>query len=129
MTVLAVEDQSIAILKPPMLTLLTNIGSQGSKSVTWSVPTAGFSPNEQLVDVLTCNPVNADDKGGVNVVSLYGMPQVLMPVTTLSKGGTLCPDMAMGRRAANTATDLKVVSWTLLLVGVVLIGKVKFGLA
>ena len=42
---------------------------------------AVFPPNEPLVDVLTCARVMADAQGGVVVVaSVYGMPQVLVPV-------------------------------------------------
>ena len=64
----------MAISKPPMLTLLTNGGSSSSPS--WTITDAIYQPNEELVDILTCNKVNADSKGGVAVKGSGGNPQV-----------------------------------------------------
>ncbi|TFY68820.1 hypothetical protein EVG20_g3408 [Dentipellis fragilis] len=61
---LSVERTSFAVLKPPMLALLTNAGNH-SYGITWTVPDAGFSTNEVLVDVLTCNIFKANEDGGV----------------------------------------------------------------
>ncbi len=63
--------------------------------ITWQVD-AVFSPNEQLVDVLTCTKVMADALGSVMVPSVYGMPQVLMPAVSLRQGGAVCPSVATG---------------------------------
>ena len=63
MKLLAVEEQSMAISKPPILALFMNVGSEGSRSINWKVD-AVFHPNEQLVDVLTCAKVMADDPWG-----------------------------------------------------------------
>ena len=82
-----------------MLTLLTNEGSTSTPQ--WSVPNAGFSANEELVDVLSCTKVNADANGGVTVKGSGGNPQVLMPTSTLPKGGTVCPDAAKGSRSSS----------------------------
>ncbi|KAI0036501.1 glycoside hydrolase family 13 protein [Vararia minispora EC-137] len=71
----AVEEHSVAVLKPPMLALLTNVGSDTSQGARWIVPRA-FAPHALLIDVLTCAPVLADANGGVDIVSQYGMPQV-----------------------------------------------------
>jgi alpha-amylase len=71
----AVEDHSVAISKPPMLALLTNIGSNTAMGARWRVPRL-FSPNAALVDILTCASTRADGDGSVDVVSEYGMPQV-----------------------------------------------------
>ncbi|TFY83801.1 hypothetical protein EWM64_g220 [Hericium alpestre] len=90
---LAVENTSFAVSKPPMLALLTNAGNQ-SHNVTWSVPDAGFAPNETLVDVLSCEKVEADGHGGVNVRAIGGMPQMLMPALIAIQGRALCPDAA-----------------------------------
>lgn len=57
-----------------MLALLSNGGS--STSPQWSVPNAGYSANEDLVDVLTCIKITADSNGGVTAKSTQGMPQV-----------------------------------------------------
>ncbi len=105
-----------------MLALLSNKGS--SSSPEWTVASAGFSPNEQLVDVLTCSSVTADSNGGITVQGSGGMPQVsgnllhtqlwfvlmllvqvLMPISALSKSGTVCPKVATGQ--ASSASTLK----------------------
>jgi alpha-amylase len=108
MKLMAVQDQSMAISKPPMLALFTNVGNESSSGVNWKVD-AVFHANEQLVDVLTCSKVTADAKGGVNVPSAYGMPQVLMPVASLPQGGAVCPSVATGPTATgpNAATSTK----------------------
>lgn len=58
-----------------MLALLTNTG-YASDGPTWNVPDAGYSPHEELIDVLTCNTVYADDHGGLLVRGSHGLPQV-----------------------------------------------------
>ncbi|OSC98372.1 glycoside hydrolase family 13 protein [Trametes coccinea BRFM310] len=93
------SESTLAVSKPPMLALLTNGGSSSSPS--WSVPSAGFIANEELVDVLTCNKLNADSNGGVSVQGSGGSPQVLMPVSSLSKSGNVCSDLATGGQASS----------------------------
>ncbi|KAA1469760.1 glycoside hydrolase family 13 protein [Dentipellis sp. KUC8613] len=115
----AIEQNSFAVSKPPMLALLTNIGSETSKSVVWNVPQAGFQPNEELLDVFTCSKVMADGQGGVNVRSEYGMPQMLMPANAV-QGGDLCPADPK-RRVANMAGNREK-----MLSGAVLFGSVLF---
>ena len=51
------------------------------KKLSWSVPSAGYTANEALIDVLTCNTVTADGSGGVSAQSAGGMPQVLVPAS------------------------------------------------
>jgi len=74
MKMLYVQDHSIAIFKPPMLALFTNVGNESPWGITWQID-AVFSPNELLVDVLTCTKVMADAQGSVTVTSMYGMPR------------------------------------------------------
>jgi alpha-amylase len=96
MKVLSVQEHSMEIFKPPMLALFTtNVGSEGLPvAITWQVD----APNEQLViDVLTCTKVMADALGSVMVPSVYGMPQVLMPVVSLRQGGAVCPTVVWRR--------------------------------
>ncbi|KAJ3010973.1 hypothetical protein NUW54_g2318 [Trametes sanguinea] len=93
------SESTLAVSKPPMLALLTNGGSSSNPS--WSVPSAGFSANEELVDVLTCSKLNADSNGGVSVQGSAGSPQVLMPVSSLSKSGNVCSSLATGGQASS----------------------------
>jgi Domain of unknown function (DUF1966) len=110
MKFLATEDHSMAVSKPPMLALFTNIGSESPQSVTWHVDEI-FSPNELLVDVLTCTKVLADAQGGVTVPSVYGMPQVLMPAASIRQGGIVCPTIATGTRAKSAGLAEVRVTW------------------
>jgi alpha-amylase len=110
MKFMAVEDHSIAISKPPILALFTNVGSETTRGVNWKVDEV-FHPNEQLVDVLTCAKVMTDERGGVNIPSVYGMPQVLMPAASLRQGGAVCPDVATGIRAKSAGLPGVRVTW------------------
>ncbi|KAI0250972.1 glycoside hydrolase family 13 protein [Lactifluus subvellereus] len=110
MKFLAVEDHSMAVSKPPMLALYTNIGSESPRSITWHVD-AVFSPSELLVDVLTCTKVLADAQGGVTVPCAYGMPQVLMPAASLRQGGMVCPSIATGMRAKSAGLPRMRITW------------------
>ncbi|KAF5385548.1 hypothetical protein D9757_006764 [Collybiopsis confluens] len=51
------DSTTLAVSKPPFLTLLTNVGSASGSSAKWSVPSDAkvFSGGETLVDVLTCD--------------------------------------------------------------------------
>ncbi|KAI0055861.1 alpha-amylase [Artomyces pyxidatus] len=125
MKFLAIEDNSMAVSKPPMLGLFTNVGSETSDSVTWNVDSV-YQPNEELVDVLTCTKVTANGQGGVSVMSLYGMPQVLMPVSSIAQGGAICPALATGTRAKNSGVKLRSVSvaWAGIIASVLFLGGV-----
>jgi alpha-amylase len=114
MKFLAIEDHSVAVFKPPMLALLTNVGSDGSRGITWKVD-AIFSPNEPLVDVLTCTKITADTNGGVAIPSLYGMPQVLMPADSLRRGGAVCPSVATGIRSKSAGLPGVRVTWAVVI--------------
>ncbi|KAG1775111.1 hypothetical protein EV702DRAFT_1047219 [Suillus placidus] len=81
-------NNTLAIWKPPMLTLLTNAGST---SACWNVTTKLFKPHQHIVDVLTCGVHVADECGGVTVESPAGLPKAFMPVTTLEDSPDLCP--------------------------------------
>ena len=59
-----------------MLALLSNGGSSSTPS--WDVPEAGYEPNEELVDVVSCTRISADSNGGVSVQGSDGNPQVCL---------------------------------------------------
>jgi alpha-amylase len=114
MKFMAIEDHSMAISKPPILGLFTNVGSESPRGVNWKVD-AIFPPNEPLVDVLTCTKVMADGQGGVNVPGAYGMPQVLMPTTALRQGGPVCPNVATGILAKSAGLPGVRVTWAVVI--------------
>lgn len=70
------SNATLAISKPPMLSLLTNIGSNSTALMSWNVSDSLFTSHENLVDILSCNTVQADENGGVYVQAFFGMPQV-----------------------------------------------------
>ncbi|KAK0210481.1 alpha-amylase [Desarmillaria ectypa] len=95
------NNQAIAISKPPLLTLLTNVGQSGA--VTWNVPGV-FEAKQALVDVLTCNQYVVPSDGNMTVSSSDGSPKVLIPSTVADQ---VCghgeQDIAKKRRHGNRA--------------------------
>ncbi|KAG2086680.1 glycoside hydrolase family 13 protein [Suillus cothurnatus] len=81
-------NNTLAIWKPPMLTLLTNAGSTSAR---WNVTHKLFRPHQHIVDVLTCDVHVADERGGVTMESPAGLPKVFMPATALKNSPDLCP--------------------------------------
>ncbi|KAI0713053.1 glycoside hydrolase family 13 protein [Cerioporus squamosus] len=110
----AVSESTLAVSKPPLLALLTNVGNDSSASTTWNVPDAGYPANEVLVDVLTCSKVTADNGGGVLVHASSGEPQVLLPTSALSASGSVCSNLAA---QGQTSSALKSVAASALPVG------------
>lgn len=70
------SSNTLVVSKPPLLALLTNIGSQQTSSVRWNVTHPVFEGGQQLVDVLTCRTFTAEENGGVSIQSDEGMPKV-----------------------------------------------------
>ncbi|SJL08577.1 related to Alpha-amylase A type-3 [Armillaria ostoyae] len=68
-------DKLIAISKPPLLTLLTNVGRTGS--ATWKVPGV-FNASQELIDVLTCTGYAIDQDASLTVSCNDGSPKILM---------------------------------------------------
>ncbi|KXN88042.1 Alpha-amylase 1 [Leucoagaricus sp. SymC.cos] len=111
----------IAISKSPLLTLLTNVGSNAnSTTTTWNIPSSSklYQGNEALVDVLTCSTFSANSNGDLVVQVDAGSPKVLMRTTDLSKGGSLCPNLAVNNK--NDAGGRQVKGGMPLMAGVVL---------
>jgi len=92
------NPSTIAVSKPPLLTLLTNAGSNAS-DVSWTISKDQnlFQGGEKLVDLLTCTTLTADSDGGLTVQASGANPQVLIPVSNLSKSAGLCSDAAEGK--------------------------------
>lgn len=76
-----VTQNTLAISKPPMLALLSNGGS--SSTPTWSISSAvsGYTPNQDLIDVLSCKTVKTDGNAGISTSSSGGAPMVSFPFT------------------------------------------------
>ncbi|PFH47194.1 glycoside hydrolase family 13 protein [Amanita thiersii Skay4041] len=105
-------NASLMLFKPPITTLLTNMGNDYYNSTVrafWTLPgsngsngstNAGarglYGAGEVLVDVFTCQSmVTGEEDGGLVLRAKYGMPQMLLPARALSKDGELCPGSAI----------------------------------
>ncbi|KAK0213615.1 GH13 alpha-amylase precursor [Armillaria fumosa] len=78
-------DKLIAISKPPLLTLLTNVGRMGS--ATWKIPEV-FNASQELLDMLTCTRYAVDQDASLTVSCNDGSPKILM---LLEAAKHLCP--------------------------------------
>ncbi|KAF8957053.1 glycoside hydrolase family 13 protein [Flammula alnicola] len=89
---------TLVVSKPPLTTLLTNVGQNTTVNPMWTIPNTSnlFAPNELVVNVLTCKTMTADPDGNLDVRAEAGMPQVLLPVSALKskKDDALCPAVA-----------------------------------
>jgi alpha-amylase len=94
----APQASALAVAKPPLLALLTNVGSAASAQPSWSVPAdaTGYAPNTDLVEVLGCTKVTTDAQGALSATAAGGAPMVFLPASALTKGGALCPQLATG---------------------------------
>jgi alpha-amylase len=103
----APSTSQLVLAKPPLLALLTNVGSGAHTQPSWGVGAAatGYAPNTALVDVLACTAHSADAQGTVSVTSSGGMPMVLLPADALTKGGALCGALATGSTNATAGTN------------------------
>ncbi len=72
------SPSTIAVSKPPLLTLLTNTGSSGTGSTSWTIPSSSglFQHNDVLVDALTCKTVSPNSSGDLVVQVEGGSPKV-----------------------------------------------------
>ena len=78
----------LAVSKPPMLALFTNVGAGGSAS--WNVAKSGYSGNTKLIDVLSCTVVTTNGDGGLTANTTNGLPQIYLPVSALSASNKIC---------------------------------------
>ncbi|KAJ3562448.1 hypothetical protein NP233_g9563 [Leucocoprinus birnbaumii] len=92
------NPSTLAIYKLPLLTLLTNVGSDGTGAAptTWNIPSSAnlYHQNDALVDVLTCTTFSVNNAGDLGIPVENGSPRVLLPTSELAKDGSLCPNIA-----------------------------------
>ncbi|KAJ7159673.1 glycoside hydrolase family 13 protein [Mycena filopes] len=92
------NPSALMLSKPPLLTLLTNIGANSSaEQPTWHIPAYLYKPNATLVDVIACKVIVMDGNDGKGVTAVKaegGMPMVLVETGMLSRGGGACPALA-----------------------------------
>ena len=74
MSVYSNMDATVIISKPPMLSLLSNVGNH--TDIYWTVKNLSYSSGEELVEILGCTTTTVDDMGMISVVSTTGEPMV-----------------------------------------------------
>jgi alpha-amylase len=111
--------------KPPLLTLLTNVGANASTGVAWRIPAGVYAPGTKLVDVLSCTPltVNTINSTGrdTDVTAQGRMPQVLLPASALSSRGGMCACLALATGGAGRVRGRVVTARALAVVGTALV--------
>lgn len=75
------NNHSIAISKPPLLSLLTNYGSLVPAIGIYLSPIqTGYKPLIPVIDVLSGQIFSTDPRGGLSVPVLRGEPRVFLPL-------------------------------------------------
>ena len=93
------SETTLAVSKPPILALFTNVGASGTAS--WNVAKSGYSGNTQLIDVLSCTVVTTNGDGGLTANTTSGSPRVYLPLSALSASNKICVN---NLGAANSAS-------------------------
>lgn len=72
------DTSALAVVKAPLLALLTNVGSAATTQASFKVAASatGYGKSVDLVDVLTCTKITTDSDGAVSVSSKAGAPMV-----------------------------------------------------
>ena len=84
--------------------IFTNVGASSSTSVTLSWSSSGFSANQQITDIVTCDSFTTDSGGGITVALPRGLPRILYPASALS-GGDICSSRSTPTTSTPSATS------------------------
>jgi len=106
MTFPSALESTMAVSKPPMLALFTNVGSNGSTS--WTVSNTGYQANTQLTEVLTCKNVTTDSSGGLSTTASNGLPQFYIPSSAVANNSGLCGNSYVAPKHSGSSTNTKV---------------------
>ncbi|KAH8152050.1 uncharacterized protein LAJ45_04044 [Morchella importuna] len=79
------DTNSLAIRKGDIVTVMTNLGSSGS--ATLSVTSTGYTAGATVVDVLSCTTLTVGTSGTLSVSITSGLPKVFYPSASLSGSG------------------------------------------
>jgi alpha-amylase len=90
MTFPLASETTLAVSKPPMLALFTNVGSGGTAS--WKVDKPGYGGNTQLIDVLSCTVVTTNSDGSLSANTTGGLPRLYLPASALTTSDKICVD-------------------------------------
>lgn len=78
------DDNTIAMRKGKMVTILTNLGSSGSSTITLA---SGYDADTEVTELLTCDTLTTDADGNLAISITGGQPQVYYPTADI---GSVC---------------------------------------
>ena len=91
------NNHSIAISKPPLLTILTNYGSSIPATGLYVTPAqTGLKPLLPVIDILTGQIFSTDPRGGLTVAIVAGEPRVFLPLAVYKNPSGVQVDSWMG---------------------------------
>ena len=97
------SEATLAVSKPPMLALFTNVGAGGSAS--WNVAKSGYSGNTQLIDVLSCTAVTTNSDGSLTASTTNGSAHVYLPLSALTSS-KLCGNNVDAGNSTSTSNGV-----------------------
>lgn len=74
-----------------VVSVYSNVGSNGSATVTLEAGVTGFTAGQAVVDVMSCTAFTAGSSGDLSVTIRQGLPRILYPESALS-GSTFCSE-------------------------------------
>ncbi|KAL5520212.1 hypothetical protein ACEPAG_9425 [Sanghuangporus baumii] len=111
--VVSSSNSTAALVKPPMLALISNGGNTSTPEWSVSASDTGYEPDMTLVDVLSCEVVVTGDDGTVSTRSKNGLPLVLLPQTALAKSTVCGQPQSLSSTTNGVSERTAKVSWTL----------------
>lgn len=78
------------------------INNQSSKGPSYQLAVGGFSPNDQVTEILSCTTATASDKGNITAFMGAGEPKVFFLSNALNGTG-ICPTTSVAKPINNAA--------------------------
>ncbi|ORX38512.1 glycoside hydrolase superfamily [Kockovaella imperatae] len=89
MSVSALSDNEILIVKGSLVSVLSNRGSSGSTALVLPSKSTSFPPSAHVVDAVSCDSMTTDQDGDLNLPITNGLPRVLLLAE--HQGPKVCP--------------------------------------
>ncbi|OWZ79034.1 alpha-amylase AmyA [Cryptococcus neoformans Bt85] len=101
-TVLATQDQDIALQREEVLTVLTNRGTSGTG--TWAIKGTKFGNSAFVIDLLSCSTSTTDSNGSLTVTWTSGEPFVFVSSSVADQAG-LCGSSPNNTNATTSSSS------------------------
>ena len=77
-----INNRTLALSKPPLLSILTNYGSNvPAIGIYLSPQQTGYKPLLPIIDILTGQIHSTDPRGGLTIPIVAGQPRVFLPLS------------------------------------------------